>query len=229
VPIFEFFLKELRRSHDIGDPEGKRAYFAAVAPFLRRINNPAERAHYMERVSEILGMKVDLIYQALGPATGARPGVASKREDATKGEKRSKKTSIAEETILKVVLRHPELYGDDVAAAIARFKDPLFKEVGGVVSASLNSGKPLNISALSDDIIKVEGARDWIAGALFNENDGFVESPEKMLEDCIGKVFGRKLKKETLELIKKLEEAGRDDAAREIRARAERSLPREEE
>ena len=32
--------------------------------------------------------------------------------------------------------------------------------------------------------------KDFLAGVFFKEENGFMESPEKMLKDCVGKLLG---------------------------------------
>ena len=63
----------------------------------------------------------------------------------------------------------------------------------------------------------------WISGVHMREDDGFIESPEKMLADCMARVTGAGLlKSSTIEQIKKLEQAGQKDIAEQMRVRAKK-------
>jgi hypothetical protein len=65
---------------------------------------------------------------------------------------------------------------------------------------------------------------NWISGVHIREDDGFIESPEKMLADCMARVTGAGLlKSRTIEQIKKLEQAGQMDIAEQMRIRAHKT------
>lgn len=212
-PLMEFYLNELEKKSDIKSPEGKRKYFEAARAYLLRVKNVAERGHYASIVASTLGMTPAAVYDALKDTPGAAKGamITDSRMDA--------RSRLKELTILKVILKHPELFDDKVEDAIGSFADPVLTLVGGIVKTYLKSGRKLDAASLieevGDDVLKGS-----IAGMLFKEDDGFIEAPEKMLEDCLKRGLSRdRLKETTKEQLKKLEEMGKGDIASEVKKR----------
>ncbi|MEK7679527.1 MAG: hypothetical protein AAB356_04985 [Deltaproteobacteria bacterium] len=94
------------------------------------------------------------------------------------------------------------------------------KNAGRFIAGRLKSGAAAGLSELVDELGD-EKAVSKLASRLFRDEDGFIENPEKMLEDCLKKVLNSgKLKPETEDVIKR-ESGGDADWARRIRERAE--------
>ncbi len=226
VPLMEFFISEEAMKRDLKTPGGKRELFNAIMPSLKRISNAAERAHYIESIAELLGIKADPIYAAVGdsastPSGGRRAGGEMGAPGKGGVSPGGGKYSLAEATILKLLLKHPELYGEDVRAALALFKDPLLKEAAGVISTAIEEGPGITTLTSSLDGIADEGVRGWIAGSILTEEEGFIEGPEQMLDDSVRTVLSAGgLKEATMEQIRKLEEAGDSATAGAMRERA---------
>jgi DNA primase len=220
VPLMDFYLEELASLSDLQTGGGKAAYLDEALEYLGRIKNVAERGHYAGKVASTLAIEVKAIYDVLNT-------------QFKKGDRRSVLSSVvpirgsrlAESTILRVLLRHPELCRpefcrEEVLDALGIFQDPLLRRVAKTVAASFeaDSFEPSTIMDSTED----EEVRSWIAGVLLNEDDGFIESPEKMLEDCVKKVLNAgKPREATMRLIKRLEESGLGDVAMEIRSKLE--------
>ena len=219
VPLMEFFFSELKRSCDLDTPGGKRAFYDKALPYIKRVVNPAEQGHYVELAASLLSIRADIIYSAVSPR---REGAGQSRPSESRRAER-RVAPIAESTLLRVVVRHPEFYGERAAEAIATFKDPVMKEVGETLGLLLSSGGLLSRQALIDAVATAE-ARSWLAAILIGNDDGFIEEPSKMLDDSIEKLLGQgALKHSTLEQIKRLEEAGLHDIAGRMKERALRA------
>ncbi|MEE9613865.1 MAG: DNA primase [Thermodesulfobacteriota bacterium] len=223
VPLMEFFLDGLKSECDLNSADGKARYFDRAIPYLEKIKNVAEKGHYAGKVASATGIGVDAVYGALkgqpGPPGKGRGAAATAKAMPSPGAR------LSEATLLKVVLRHPELYGERVAEAFALFTDPLMKEVAGTVGVAFKKGgiEPSALVECAEGGGESEEVKNWMAGVLFKEDDGFVESPERMLDDCLNKVLNRgRPKEKTRELIKNLEESGRADTAREVMDGVER-------
>ncbi|MBI5902134.1 MAG: DNA primase [Deltaproteobacteria bacterium] len=210
-PLMEFYLKELVKKTGVDTPEAKRRYFNGAMEFLPRVKNVAERGHYSAIVASTVGINVDSVYEALKarPPHAAAPGAAVRDAIGVKG------SSLKELTILKVLLKHPELYNERVRAAVDAFKDPALKEAGSIIVGFCSAGRTLDPAAIMDEIKDGRAA-----GLLFKDDEGFVEAPEQMLEDCLKGVLRRgRMKDATVEMLRQLEQTGMTDVARQIKDR----------
>ncbi len=226
IPLMEFFIDKEAGARDLKTPGGKRELFNAIMPYLKLIANAAERAHYIESVAALLGIKADPIYAAIGgsasmPPTGKRAGGGVGAEGKDGISPGGGKYSLAEATILKVLLKHPELYGEEVRAAVALFKDPLLKNAAELIAAAIEEGPGVTTLTNSLDEVADETVRGWIAGAIVIEEEGFIEGPEQMINDSVRTVLtAGGLKEATMEQIRKFEEAGDVETATLMRERA---------
>ncbi|MEE9543546.1 MAG: DNA primase [Thermodesulfobacteriota bacterium] len=222
IPLMEFFFNDLKRSLDLSEVEGKRAFLDSVVPYLRRVKNPVDLPHYVRKVSELLELKVEALYKILEKeGKGERIPVEGSGPEAKSVEVKGPSYN-AESVVLSVILKNPELYSDIVRECFKLFKDPFLSKAALFVSSFLDSGGDLTSPGLSAEIDD-PNLLNWISGVLLREDDGFIASPEKMLADCMERVRGAGLlKPSTLEQIKKLEEAGKKDIAELMRQRAQR-------
>jgi len=222
-PLIEFSLRELGKRFTLDKPEGKGRYLDVSLGYLTRIKNVAERDHYAAFVASLLDIPVSSVYEAVTGRTKGNPGKTYNPGGAAPVRPgRPEGSNLKELTILKVIIRHPELFDENVSAAIEAFSDGRLKEAGRAMTSSLKKKKPVEVSELFGEF-KDEDTLAWLASELMKDDDGFVEDPRKMLDDCLKKVMNRgKLKETTEEMIKRLEESGLEEAARKMRARAEK-------
>jgi len=212
-PLMEFFLSELKLKSDLTTPEGKRRYLDGALPYLEKVKNIAEKGHYAAVAAGPLGLPPEAVFSEL------KMPVSTKAAASTPVRARQTGGSLAERTILKVILKFPALLDEKVEEAMQAFKDPDIKRIGAVALRLIKGGKAFDAGAL------IEGLEDAKLGAvaaaiLFKEDDGFVEAPERMLEDSLRSVLNKgKLKESTLEMIQRLEELGRSDIASDIKKR----------
>ena len=183
-PLMDFFLKELKKRFDVATPRGKTSYLEEALPYIARTKNVAEKDHYAGKLGRILGISMDAVYTALNgfEKEGRVPS------EVVGNVIRSSTTKAAESMLLKVLLRNPRLYDKDVLAALGKFKDPVLEAVAVCVSACFKEGV-IEPSAIMERA-SAEGVKDFLAGIFFKEENGFMESPEKMLKDCVGKLLG---------------------------------------
>ena len=223
VPLMEFFFNELRNTCDLGEVEGKRAFLDSVLPYLKLVKNPAELAHYVQKASELLQMKTDALYDQLKSNKSSKTSGNKENAQDEKREKYKAPSYNPEAAILSIILRNQAYYNDNIRDCLKLFKDPFLLKIAQFVTTSLDSDRELTSPALLAEIEDPD-ILNWISGVIIREDDGFIESPEKMLADCVARVTGAgKLKPEIARQIEKLEEAGKNDIAEQMRARARRT------
>ncbi len=184
-------------------------------PYLSRVRNIAEKGHYAGVAASVLGLPPEVVFSELKMPVGERRAGEKERTFGA----REAGANLAEFTILKVILKFPALLDEKVEEAIEAFKDPDLKRIGVEAAGTLKDGKALDAGAL------IEGLGDErlagvAAGILFKEDDGFIEAPERMLEDSLKRVLNKgKLKESTREMIQMLEDMGISDVASDIKKR----------
>ena len=88
LPFLDFFIKKSRLKFNLEAVQDKRKMTAEILPFVRKVKNPVERAHWLSKLSEILTIKEHYLYEALKKIEDTRdekPGVSQKaglRNDA---------------------------------------------------------------------------------------------------------------------------------------------------
>lgn len=219
-PLMEFYLKELASSEDVKSPEGKKRYFDLARKHLSMVRNEAEKGHYAKVVAAILGIGEAYVTEGLKGKGEARLD----RESEAVARPVSKRPAPLHETaVLKVIISHPELLSERVAAAVDLFQDPDLRTAGLAAVSLIKADGAVDVQALIEGIAD-EGARARIAGIVMRSDDGFIEDPARMLEDCLKRALKKgRLKECTMDLIERFEDAGRADLAGEIRKRIEAS------
>lgn len=217
-PLMEFFLSELEGKFDLTVADGKGQYLNEAMGRLAKMTNIAEKGHYVGMIAATLGLPVDAVYTALKTGNAQARGVVN-RTSGVSIAKRS--VNMKEMTILRILLKHPEYYGERVSRAIERFEDQSMKETGRIIADALKDGRALNAASLID-ALGASPVASSVAELLMKDEEGFIEDAAKMLEDSLNNVLNRgELKQATLDKLRWLEDMGRADMAQEIRNRVE--------
>ncbi|CAG1066691.1 DNA primase [uncultured bacterium] len=207
--LMEFYLSTLRSKVNMTAPEGKKKYFEDALSYLSKIGNLAERGHYATIVASTLGIGVDSVYDALKGASSGSLKVKSGFQVK----------SLPELTLLRVIMKHPELYNPEVEAAFEAFTDGELKTAAKAVAALCREGLPVSGPALLERV-EGEALKGAMAELLFKEMDGFVEEPARMVQDSLKSILNRgKIKPSTQDMVKLLEQMGKSDIAVELQKR----------
>ncbi len=209
IELFDFYLAELKKHHPTDSAEGKMRYLKEVLPYLKTLKDPVRREHCASQVAFVLGVSPQAVMDAM-------------KEKAPRKEKKERRPALdlIELTILKVVLRNPHLYNARVEEALERFKDPFLKGVAEVVKKGFNGRTVREVLSLAE-LTEDDRIKAFITETVLKEEDGFIEKPERMLQDSIDKIMRRDIMRPSLnpsviELVKRLEESGREEMAKEI-------------
>ncbi len=219
-PLMDFFLNELEHRCDLTQAAGKGQYLNEAMGRLSKMSNIAEKGHYVGMIASTLGLPVDALYTAMKTGKAPQDKAATSVANRTTGDKK-RPVNLKEMTILRILLKHPEYYGERACAAIERFEDQAMKEIGRIIADVLKDGRALNAASLIDAIRELPVAGS-VAELLMKDEEGFIEDAAKMLEDSLNSVLNRgELKQATLDKLRWLEDMGRPDMAQEIRRRVE--------
>ncbi len=210
MELFEFFLAETEKRFRLDAADGKAQYLKEVMPYLKAVKDPVKREHYVSVVASRLGVSPQAVYDALKSRDGRKRGQVEKAPGY----------DLTELTILRVILKRPELYDSRVEEALGCFRDPLLKGVAEVVKKGFNGMTVRESSALAE--LTDDGRiKAFITEAVLREEDGFIEEPERMLRDSVEKILRRdmmrpSLNPEVLEFVRRLEDSGKEEMAEEI-------------
>jgi DNA primase len=119
APIVDYYLGLVSREEDLTDAHGKARAIERMAPLIREVANPVERAHYLQALARLVRLDERLISEqvsVLGRQTdraaefgsGPRPGRSGRREEKAK-QPLLRWVFGPEEYILGWVLVRPEL------------------------------------------------------------------------------------------------------------------------
>jgi DNA primase len=104
VPLFQFALTSILKSHDLETAEGRTAALAEAAPVVARIKDAALRPEYTRLLAGWLGLDAALVNRQVD---GARSGSRAPVETITTSRPSSGASTVEREA-LKCVLQQPE-------------------------------------------------------------------------------------------------------------------------
>jgi DNA primase len=114
-PVADHFIKRLIESLDLRTAHGKSEAVRQVAPVIRAIGDPVQRAHYIQKVAALTQSPLNIIQQAVARANSGRPPLPRGRN--TNGAKVPATESAPvvnsreltpEEHLLSLLLRYPD-------------------------------------------------------------------------------------------------------------------------
>jgi len=112
LPVVEYYMQVVLARLDLQSPKGKAAAVAELAPILREITSPVERAHHVQRLARRLQIDEAAVWQELHRINGRtlqriRPGETSPGVDRVEQEEPLRLG--LEEHCLAHLLARPEL------------------------------------------------------------------------------------------------------------------------
>lgn len=106
-PIFEFFYRGMMRSLDIRSVEGKVAFVKEVAPRLKKIAEPVERALYEKEICQAVGIEPRVLRGTEPPQQGGRPQPRPPQQKAQ--PKPAGGRAATEEVLLTLMVKFPDV------------------------------------------------------------------------------------------------------------------------
>jgi DNA primase len=67
LPVLDFLFDRLPYQHDLASPQGKTAAVEELVPALRDLADPIERAHYVQRLAQVVGVPENAISELTAP------------------------------------------------------------------------------------------------------------------------------------------------------------------
>ena len=215
--LMDFCLEQLKKNYDLSSGEGKGKYMDGALEYLRKIKKVAERNHYASKVSTVVGVELADI-QSLLPTDGALQSTPNRLSGKLAGVTKNKTAQL---TVLKVLIKKPDLYNVEMADVLDSFidlQDGAFSKTAsalkGFIAGEGRDSRELLESSSDEDV------RAFLGSVLIEGDEGFFENPEQMLADCIDRIrTSGEIKAGTRAHIDKLKESGRVDLAEKMESR----------
>ena len=121
VPLADYYFRWALAEHDVSSIAGRRRAVADLTPVITEISEPAARAHYYERLSQVSGVPVDELRRA-APRRQRRMGAAPSTSNQP--------VDRVEEGLLELVLKvPPEATGVVARLDASHVSDPSLRYV----------------------------------------------------------------------------------------------------
>ena len=221
IDILDFLVKTLRPQFDMDSPYGRSRFLGAVLEYLNKMPNPVVKENYLHRLSELLQLKIELIYTELNKLRQRdvyRNSFAAKKQAAAEVE-----AEINTVSTMDSVQRHAEnsllelaLYSTSYARKIADAVTPDMLS-GSSVSKALNLVIALVLNDEYDSAVAELNKLDREQGdanlslILTAESKIPPDKTDKALADCIGVLQQKKQTEERSVLLEQMKSAANDE------------------
>ena len=134
-PIFEWFFRYTLQGADTGTVEGKVAVVEALAPHLKKIDNPVERDLYLREIARVLGVNERTLARKVGGAAVAAAEFSRQRE-------RKRSGTITEDMLLALMGKYPEVAGKVAEYGVANlFPEGLVPVAEAIIAQAAGGGR----------------------------------------------------------------------------------------
>ncbi|MGB9628395.1 MAG: toprim domain-containing protein, partial [Thermodesulfobacteriota bacterium] len=207
IPLIDFFFDQLMSHYDAKSIEGKVKIAQEGVQLIARIQDQIRRDFYLKSLAERLEVKEPILYDLLhsSPKQRLRAKEELKRPS---GEERSYPRS--EEMLVRIMIHHPRVIplisGEGV---IMEFESQALRKMAeSLEQLYQRRGRVDPKEALG----LLEGDLQKRFCQLVFEDEAIEEShAEKIVRDCIQKIREKRVKKERVELLKRIKEAERKE------------------
>ncbi len=137
VPVEEFFLERVRRRHDLSTASGKAAAVEEAMAVIGEIPEPVQQAHYVQRLSSMVGIEESILLQQVRQRRRHRPAEA---RTAARGGGGQTEADL-EAYCLAVILKSPALLKREPRLKEEHFINPAYREIFRRISEHPQAGK----------------------------------------------------------------------------------------
>ena len=194
VSDIEYKLLMAADGINLGSDDGRLRYLSAAAEVIATDDDVMTRDIYIGRLCEKYGVSRTALTAKVDELRRKNYKIRQKKEiseiirpkftkdDINPERRRSPKATAAEETLIAVLLQHPDFY-DEVKAKLPPEKmvTGLNRRIYEIISATIESGRSLDISVFSEKLLPAE------IGYLVSlqNSDKAGKNAKTVLKDCI--------------------------------------------
>ena len=202
IPLIDFFLERLAISCDLNTIEGKVKMAKEAIGMLNRISDPIKRNLYIKALAEKIDIRESVLHDIIKqPSKGIE-----RLEGDSKRKVQGRTFPKSEQMLIQLMIHNPEFIAPIIEENIFQeFQNINLKTIGKEIeNIYLRKGRieiAEILSGLSQDL------KNLLSELTFDEFQLDREKAEKVLRDCIRKIKEERLKKDKIELLKKIREA----------------------
>lgn len=199
-----FKLSTIRAKYDLENPEQKLMFLNEATEFLVTLSNRVERELYARDVSDTAGISFEALDAEIKAVVRKRSrNDKKKREQKAMRPERinqpadralryeSGKTVLAEEGIIRLLLKDPQLFAkDELPLSGDDFSNSVLKKAFSILSQRVRENRSVSIKDLSPDFELSEIS----LLAKIDENPMDISQSKRLLDDYINKIKLEKLK-----------------------------------
>jgi len=213
MPLFDFFLDSLRRTYDMKSIEGKVKVAEEGLALIRRIPEGIRRSLYVKALAEKVDIREAMLYDMLQSPPKAR----FREKEELKKPHEQKPFPRPEEMIVRLMVQQPDLIPEISEEGIfGDFESPFLKKMAEDLARSYQRKGRFDLAeALGGTERDLQGG---VCAFVFQE-DGLEEGDRRRaLEDCVQKIRERGLKRNKMDLLRKIKEAEKEKGEKGLEA-----------
>ena len=211
VPLVDFFFERLMRTYDVKSVDGKVRIAKEGLALLGKIPDRIRRDFYMKALAERLDVKESFLYEML-PSSPKGP---SKEGEYSKESSLERTFPKSEEMVVRLMVHHPEVIPTiSKEGVLKEFESPILQKIAKALEDLYERKGRLDLpEALASFEETLKGR---LCEFAFQESGLEGGDRGRILQDCIQKIRGKRLKKEKGELLRRIKEAEKQQEERRL-------------
>lgn len=213
VSLLDFFFERLMKTYDVKSIEGKVKIAEQGVALLGKIPDRIRRDFYTKALAERLDLEEAFLYEMVRASPKGRPKVEEdlKRRVAEKSFPRS------EEMVIRLMIHRCELIPVILEEGILKeFQSPMLRKIGEEMENLYQRKGRLDLAETLGSL--GEDLKRRFCEFAFQERGLEKGQGERILKDCIRKIREERLRKDRVELLRRIKEAEREKQGKLLEA-----------
>ena len=211
VPLVDFFFQRLMRTYDVKSVDGKVRIAKEGLALLGKIPDRIRRDFYTKALAERLDVKESFLYEMLPSSPKGRP----KEGEDSKESSLDRTFPKSEEMVVRLMVHHPEVIPTiSQEGVLKEFESPILQKIAKALEDLYQRKGRLDLpEALASFEETLKGR---LCEFAFQESGLEGGDRGRILQDCMQKIRGKRLKKEKGELLRRIKEAEKQQEERSL-------------
>jgi len=211
VPLIDFFFQRLMRTYDVKSVDGKVRIAKEGLALLGKIPDRIRRDFYTKALAERLDVKESFLYEMLPSSPKGRP----KEGEDSKESSLDRTFPKSEEMVVRLMVHHPEVIPTiSQEGVLKEFESPILQKIAKALEDLYQRKGRLDLpEALASFEETLKGR---LCEFAFQESGLEGGDRGRILQDCMQKIRGKRLKKEKGELLRRIKEAEKQQEERSL-------------
>jgi len=206
IPLLDFFLERLMETHDVKSIEGKVKIAEEGIALFGKIPDRIRRDFYIKALAERLDLQESFLYEMVRSSAKGRHKV----EEDLKKRVVEKSFPKSEEMVIRLMVHHPELIPAISEEGILKeFQSPVLERIAEEMENLYQRKGRLDLAETLECL--GEDLKRRLCGFVFQESSLEKGQGERILKDCVRKIRGERLRRDKVELLRRIKEAEREN------------------